>query len=85
MPNQLIRRKKAKRQGPTREAGDAEKHLANLERELTSQQERWRALIDNPFMGITVLDRDHRFLMTNSTFQAMTGYNDEELISHSPE
>src|SRR5215813_5161620 len=28
MPNQLIRRKKTKRQGPLREAGDAEKHLA---------------------------------------------------------
>src|SRR6516165_4452719 len=35
-------------------------------------------------MGITVLDRDHRFLMTNSTFQAMTGYNDEELKELTP-
>ena len=68
-----------------REPDDAEKHLARLEWELRNHEERWRALIDNPFMGITVLDRDHRFLMTNSTFQAMTGYNDEELISHSPE
>jgi PAS domain S-box-containing protein len=80
MPDQLIRRTKAKqRRSKGRTARhDAEKRLAQLERELRSNEERWRALIDNPVMGITVLDRDHRFLMTNSTYQAMTGYSDDE-------
>jgi PAS domain S-box-containing protein len=86
MPNQLIRRTKAKQRRSKRRTArhDAEKRLAQLERELRSNEERWRALIDNPVMGITVLDRDHRFLMTNSTYQAMTGYNDDELKEITP-
>jgi PAS domain S-box-containing protein len=30
-------------------------------------------------MGVTVLGPDHRFIMTNPTFQAMVGYTDTEL------
>jgi PAS domain S-box-containing protein len=86
MPNQLIRRTKAKQRPSKRGTArhDAEKRLAQLERELRSNEERLRALIDNPVMGITVLDRDHRFLMTNSTYQAMTGYTDDELKEITP-
>ena len=33
----------------------------------------------NPIMGVTVLGPDHRFIMTNPTFQRMVGYTDTEL------
>lgn len=32
--------------------------FADLQRELRTNKERWRAVIDNPFMGVTVLDRN---------------------------
>jgi PAS domain-containing protein len=54
------------------------KNLAYLERELRLNEERWRAVMNNPFMGISVLDKDQYFIMTNSTYQVMFGYTDEE-------
>src|SRR3974377_1292263 len=57
----------------------ASKRLAQLERELRVNEERWQAVMDNPIMGVTVLGPDHRFVMTNPTFQAMVGYTDAEL------
>ena len=33
--------------------------FADLQRELRTNKERWQAVIDNPFMGVTVLDRNH--------------------------
>jgi PAS domain S-box-containing protein len=83
MANQLIRRKKAK-QRRSKPDTEWQKRLARLERELRTNEERWSAVINNPFMGITVLNKDHYFIMTNSTFQAMTGYNDEELKELTP-
>ena len=62
----------------------AETRLARLERELRTDEARWRAVIDNPFMGITLLDADQRFVMANSTFQAMTGYSNDELKKLTP-
>ena len=57
----------------------AVKRLAQLERELLINEKRWQAVMHNPIMGVTVLGADHRFIMTNPTFQAMVGYTDAEL------
>jgi PAS domain S-box-containing protein len=70
---------KSKRSGVHRR-----KNLAHLERELRLNEERWRAVLNNPFMGISVLDKDQYFIMTNSTYQAMVGYTDEELKKLTP-
>jgi PAS domain S-box-containing protein len=58
--------------------------FADLQRELRTNKERWQAVIDNPFMGVTVLDRNHNFIMTNPIFQSMVGYNDKELKKLTP-
>ena len=67
--------------GPKRRAAQpkAVKRLAQLERELRINEARWQAVMDNPIMGVTVLGPDHRFVMTNPTFQEMVGYTDAEL------
>ena len=57
----------------------ASKRLAQLERELRVNEERWQAVMNNPIMGVTVLGADHRFIITNPTFQTMVGYTDTEL------
>jgi PAS domain S-box-containing protein len=38
----------------------------------------------NPFMGITVLDHNHYFIMANSTYQNMVGYTNDELKKLTP-
>ena len=38
----------------------------------------------NPFMGITVLDRNQYFIMVNSTFQEMVGYTNDQLKKLTP-
>jgi PAS domain S-box-containing protein len=58
--------------------------LVQLERELRANEDRWGAVLANPFMGITVLDKNQYFIMTNSTFQAMVGYTDDELKKITP-
>jgi PAS domain S-box-containing protein len=55
-----------------------------LERELRANEDRWGAVFANPFMGISVLDKNHYFIMTNSTYQAMVGYTDDELKKLTP-
>ena len=60
------------------------KNFTQLERELRANEERWRAVFFNPFMGITVLDEDFHFIMTSPTFQAMVGYTDDELKRLTP-
>jgi len=40
--------------------------------------------MNNPFMGISVLDKDQYFIMTNSTYQVMIGYTDQELKKLTP-
>jgi PAS domain S-box-containing protein len=72
---------KSKRQSTHRKD---RKNLAHLERELRLNEERWRAVMNNPFMGISVLDKDQYFIMTNSTYQVMVGYTDEELKKLTP-
>jgi len=60
------------------------KSFAQLERELRANEERWSAVFANPFMGITALDKNHYFIMTSPTFQAMVGYTDDELKKLTP-
>ena len=58
--------------------------VAQLERGLRANEERWRAVMANPFMGITVLDRNQYFIMVNSTFQEMVGYTNDQLKKLTP-
>ena len=58
--------------------------VAQLERELRANEERWGAVMANPFMGITVLDHNHYFMMANSTYQNMIGYTNDELKKLTP-
>ena len=78
-----MRRKRVKRQASKREPVRHQR-VKQLQRELRTNEERWQAVINNPFMGITVIDQNHRFIMTNSTFQNMVGYKDEELKQLTP-
>src|SRR5262252_7874929 len=86
MARDPMRRKRVKRPASKREPTRRElvKRFAQLQRELRTNEERWQAVINNPFMGITVIDQNHRFIMTNSTFQNMVGYKDEELKELTP-
>ena len=58
--------------------------VAQLERELRANEERWDAVMANPFMGITVLDHNQYFIMANSTYQNMVGYTNDELKKLTP-
>jgi len=58
--------------------------FVQLERELRANEDRWGAVFANPFMGISVVDKNHYFLMTNSTYQAMVGYTNDELKKLTP-
>jgi len=60
------------------------KSFSQLEHDLRVNEERWRAVFSNPFMGVTVLDKDQYFTMTSPTFQAMVGYTDDELKRLTP-
>ena len=86
MARDPMRRKRVKRPASKREPARRErvKRFSQLQRELRINEERWQAVIDNPFMGITVIDQNHRFIMTNSTFQNMVGYKDGELKELTP-
>ena len=74
-------RKNSRQTAPKRRVAQpkASKRLAQLERELRVNEERWQAVMNNPIMGVKVLGADHRFIMTNPTFQTMVGYTDTEL------
>jgi PAS domain S-box-containing protein len=78
-----MRRKRVKRPASKREPVRHQR-VKQLQRELRTNEERWQAVINNPFMGITVIDQNHRFIMTNSTFQNMVGYKDDELKQLTP-
>jgi PAS domain S-box-containing protein len=64
------------------QAGDG--RFVQLELELRANEDRWGAVFANPFMGISVVDKNHYFLMTNSTYQAMVGYTNDELRKLTP-
>jgi PAS domain S-box-containing protein len=61
-----------------------EERFAQLERELRAYKERWQAIVANPFMGITVLDKNQNFVGANSTYQVMVGYTEDELKKLTP-
>ena len=63
---------------------ESDARFVQLERELRANEDRWGAVFANPFMGITVLDKNQYFIMTNSTFQEMVGYTNDELTKITP-
>jgi len=42
-------------------------------------EERWRAVFENSAIGVALTDMHGRFLATNSAYQKMLGYTDEEI------
>src|SRR5262245_49191487 len=48
---------------------EAEKRFSQLERQLRVNEERWGAVIANPFMGITVLDKNQYFIRRMRPFK----------------
>jgi PAS domain S-box-containing protein len=58
--------------------------LAATERSLAEEalrksEERWRAVFENSAIGVALTDPSGRFLATNSAFQKMLGYSEEEI------
>ena len=58
--------------------------LATTERGLAEEalrksEERWRAVFENSAIGVALTDPSGRFLATNSAFQKMLGYTEEEI------
>ena len=61
-----------------------EQWLATTERSLAEEalrksEERWRAVFENSAIGVALTDQSGRFLATNSAFQKMLGYTEEEI------
>ena len=51
----------------------------NAEEALQKSEERWRAVFENSAIGVALTDLSGRFLATNSAFQKMLGYTEEEI------
>ena len=49
------------------------------EEALRKSEERWRAVFENSAIGVALADLNGRFLATNSAYQKMLGYTEEEL------
>src|SRR6266446_4134962 len=49
------------------------------EEALRKSEERWRAVFENSAIGVALTDQSVRFLATNSAFQKMLGYTEEEI------
>jgi PAS domain S-box-containing protein len=60
-----------------RKRAEAERSLA--EEDLRKSEERWRAVFENSAIGVALADLSGRFLATNSAYQKMLGYTDQEL------
>jgi PAS domain S-box-containing protein len=58
--------------------------LRRTERSLKESEARWRSVVENPIFGISFLDRQHRFISTNPTYQRMVGYSNDELRQITP-
>jgi len=50
-----------------------------VEEALRKSEERWRSVFDNSAIGVALTDQGGRFLATNSAFQKMLGYSEEEI------
>jgi PAS domain S-box-containing protein len=48
------------------------------EEALRKSEERWRAVFENSAIGVALTDLNGRFLATNSAYQKMLGYTEEE-------
>jgi PAS domain S-box-containing protein len=55
---------------------DEKKHAEDA---LHKSEERWRAVFENSAIGVALTDLSGRFLATNSAFQKMLGYTEEEI------
>ena len=53
--------------------------LKLAEEGLRKSEERWRAVFENSAIGVALTDLSGRFLFTNSAYQKMLGYTEEEL------
>jgi formate hydrogenlyase transcriptional activator len=49
------------------------------EEALRKSEERWRAVFENSAIGVALTDQSGRFLATNSAFQKMLGYTEQEI------
>jgi PAS domain S-box-containing protein len=49
------------------------------EEALRRSEERWRAIFENSAIGVALTDLSGRFLATNSAYQKMLGYTEEEI------
>src|SRR5215831_7519648 len=49
------------------------------EENLRRSEQRWRAVFENSAIGVALTDMTGRFLATNSAYQQMLGYSEEEL------
>ncbi len=95
LPDGSIRYQYATGHPVTNDAGDVvefvgasmdmtEHWLATTERGLAEEalrksDERWRAVFENSAIGVALTDPSGRFLATNSAFQKMLGYTEEEI------
>ena len=95
LPDGSIRYQYATGHPVTNDAGDlvefigasmdmTEHWLATTERGLAEEalrtsEERWRAVFENSAIGVALTDQSGRFLATNSAFQKMLGYTEEEI------
>ena len=52
---------------------------ALAEEALRKSEERWRAVFENSAIGVALTDLSGRFLATNSAYQKMLGYTEEEI------
>src|SRR5262249_11526500 len=50
-----------------------------VEENLRRSEQRWRAVFENSAIGVALTDMTGRFLATNSAYQQMLGYSEEEL------
>jgi PAS domain S-box-containing protein len=51
---------------------------------LQASEERWRSMFESSNLGIAVLDENWHYVATNTAFQAMLGYTDDELQQLTP-
>ena len=95
LPDGSIRYQYATGHPVTNDAGDlvefigasmdmTEHWLATTERSLAEEalrksEERWRAVFENSAIGVALTDLSGRYLATNSAYQKMLGYTEEEI------
>lgn len=55
-----------------------EEALREAHLQVTRSEERWRSVYENSAIGVALTDLNGRFLATNSAYQKMLGYTEEE-------